>query len=252
MEKLTPDALRARIHAAIGEPEITGRGFDLGAAPADGRRRWWLGQGSGAAPTPVRAGAVLAVVVAVASAVTVGTVLHLRSLPKPAGSRSGPAGPATHPPASAVPTLAVGPPVTAADGFLPQDVTAVSADQWWVLGHDTAGCTGAALLPHPGHPRRRPDVRLHPHPARLGHRAALPGPRGRLGLQLDDRLVHPRRRRELERRHLPSGMTIEDLETSGSYVYAVVCASALRGVRVLDAAQPHPRRTAGRTAFPAR
>lgn len=224
MEKLTPDALRARIHAAIGEPEITGRGFDLGAAPADGRRRWWLGQGSGAAPTPVRVGAVLAVVVAVASAVTVGTVLHLRSLPKPAGSHSGPAGPATHPSASVVPTLAVGPPVTAADGFLPQDVTAVSADQWWVLGHDTAGCTGAACsrilvtldggqtfasIPTP--PASVTGLRFRDPEDGWAYSSTTVWSTHDAGASWSAATW--------------SGMTIEDLETSGSYVYAVVCAS---------------------------
>ena len=34
MDKLTPDALRARLNAAIGEPEISDHGFDIAAAVA--------------------------------------------------------------------------------------------------------------------------------------------------------------------------------------------------------------------------
>ena len=224
MEKLTPDALRARIHAAIGEPEISGRGFDLGAAPAR-RRRWRrLDLGLGTAPTPVRAGALLAVVVAVASALTVGTVLHLRSLPKPAGSPSGPAGPTTHPTASAPSTLGAGPPVTAADGFLPEDVTAVSAGQWWVLGQDSAGCTGAnctRILATADGGQTFVSIPIPP--------AAVTGLRFRDpedGWAYSSGTVWATHDGGAQwSAQTFQGMTIEDLETSGSYVYAVVCAS---------------------------
>jgi len=224
MEKLTPDALRARIHAAIGEPEITGRGFDLGAAPAR-RRRWrWLDLGLGTAPAPVRAGALLAVVVAVASALTVGTVLHLRSLPKPAGSLGGPVGTTTTPTASALPTPGAGPSVTAADGFLPEDVTAVSADQWWVLGFDTAGCTGAACTRILATADGGQTFTSIPTPT-----AAVSGLRFRDpedGWAYSSTTVwatHDGGAR-WSATAFP-GMVIEDLETSGEYVYAIACTS---------------------------
>jgi photosystem II stability/assembly factor-like uncharacterized protein len=77
----------------------------------------------------------VALVTAVAAVVTVGTLLHLEGLPKPAGSSSGPAGLSqTHSPAASLP---LGPAVGV---FVPEDVTAVSADQWWVLGIDAGGC----------------------------------------------------------------------------------------------------------------
>jgi hypothetical protein len=224
MERLTPDALRARIHAAIGEPEITERGFDLGAARAR-RRRWRrLDLGLGTAPAPVRAGALLAVVAAVASALTVGTVLHLRSLPKPAGSSNGPAGPTTHPPVSAAPTLGSGPPVTAADGFVPEDVTAVGTDQWWVLGSDTAGCTGAACTRILATVDGGQTFASIPTPP-----AAVTGLRFRDpqdGWAYGPTTVWSTHDAgaQWSASGFP-GMTVEDLETSGSYVYAVVCRS---------------------------
>ena len=90
MERLTPDALRARVRAAIGEPDLSGRGFDLAAARS--RRRRWFDVGLGTAPVPVRVSLLAAMVGAVAAVLTVGIVLHLPSLPKPAGSSNGPAG----------------------------------------------------------------------------------------------------------------------------------------------------------------
>ncbi len=223
MEKLTPDALRARIHAAIGEPEITGRGFDLGAAPARDRRWRWLDLGLGTAPAPVRAGALLAVVVAVASAVTVGTVLHLHSLPKPAGSQSGSAGPA-HPTPSVGPIPGAGPPVTAADGFLPEDVTAVSADQWWVLGFDTAGCTGAACTRILATVDGGQTFTSIPTPP-----AAVSGLRFRDpedGWAYGSTTVWSTHDAgaQWSATGFP-GMVIEDLETSGGYVDAIACTS---------------------------
>jgi len=223
MERLTPDALRARIHAAIGEPEVSGRRFDLGAAP-ELRRRRWLDLGLGTAPAPVRAGTLLAVVVAAASALTVGTVLHLRSLPKPAGSHSGPAGPTTHPSVSLAPTLGVGPPVTAADGFLPEDVTAVSSDQWWVLGFDTAGCTGAACTRILATVDGGQTFASLTTPA-----AAVTGLRFRDpedGWAYSSTTVWSTHDggAEWSATGFP-GLDIEDLETSGSYVYAIACSS---------------------------
>jgi hypothetical protein len=139
MDRLTPDALRARVRAAIGEPELTGQGFDLAAGRAR-RQRWWA-LGLGTAPAPVRAASMVALAVGVAAVLTIGTVIHLEGLPKPAGPSNGPAGLSqTHSPSASAVTVPPGP---AVDGFIPEDVTAVSAGQWWVLGSDIAGCSGA-------------------------------------------------------------------------------------------------------------
>jgi hypothetical protein len=135
MDRLTPDALRARVRAAIGEPELTGQGFDLAAGRAR-RQRWWA-LGLGTAPAPVRAASMVALAVGVAAVLTIGTVIHLEGLPKPAGPSNGPAGLSqTHSPSASAVTVPPGP---AVDGFIPEDVTAVSAGQWWVLGSDSAG-----------------------------------------------------------------------------------------------------------------
>jgi hypothetical protein len=217
MDRLTADALRARLRAAIGEPEVTGQGFDLAAARAR-RRRWWALE-LGTAPAPVRAASMVALVVAVAAVVTVGTVIHLQGLPKPAGSSNGPAGVSQPNPAATIP---LGP---AVDGFVPEDVTAVSADQWWVLGSDSAGCSGADCT-------------------RILH--TLDGGQTFTSIPIPPAVVTGLRFRDPEdgwayssttmwsthdggaewNATSFSGMTIDDLETSGGYVYAIACDSA--------------------------
>jgi hypothetical protein len=133
---LTSAALRARVHAAIGEPEVTRPGFEL--ATTRPQRRHGLGRGVSTAPAPVRALALVGVVVALAAVLTVAAVLHLHTLPKPAGSSSGPAGQTVGPGSPIASPLVV--------GFVPRDVTAVSADQWWVLGYDGAPCSGSGCI----------------------------------------------------------------------------------------------------------
>jgi hypothetical protein len=221
MDRLTADALRARVRAAIGEPEVTGKVFDLASARAR-RRRWWA-LGLGTAPATVRAASMVALVTAVAAVVTVGTVLHLEGLPKPAGSANGPAGLSqTHSPAAS--PAATVPPGPAVEGFVPEEVTAVSADQWWVLGSDSAGCSGAACTRI-----------LHTEDAGQTFASVPTPPAVVTGLRFRDPedgwaynattvwSTHDGGA-EWNGTTFP-GMTIEDLETSGSYVYAVVCTS---------------------------
>jgi hypothetical protein len=107
---------------------------------------------------------------------------------------------------------------------MPEDVTAMSADQWWVLGDDTAGCTGAACT--------RILVTVD------GGQtfASIPTPPTAVtGLRFRDPedgwayssttvwATHDGGAR-WSATTFP-GMTVEDLETSGSYVYAVACTS---------------------------
>jgi hypothetical protein len=141
MDRLTPEALRARIRAAIGEPEPARGGFDLAPARAGWRR--WFHPAAGTSPAALRVSLLVTVVAAVAAVLTVGTVLHLRSLPKPAGSQGGPAGTSLSTPS---PSAFLGPALLgpAVEDFVPSDVTAVSANEWWVLGSDGAGCAGAS------------------------------------------------------------------------------------------------------------
>lgn len=220
MDELTPDALRARVHAAIGEPEITDHGFDIAAARAR-RPRWWA-LGLGTASAPVRAASMVALVTAVAAVVTVGTLLNLRVLPKPAGSASGPAGQTQPHLASPSPaaTVPLGP---AVDGFAPEDVTAVSADQWWVLGSDSVGCSGAAGCARIVHTLDAGQTFTSiPTPA-----SAVTGLRFR---DAEDGWAYSST--TVWSTHdggaawsavtFPE-MTVEDLEASGGYVYAVAC-----------------------------
>ncbi|MGP8160000.1 MAG: WD40/YVTN/BNR-like repeat-containing protein [Candidatus Dormibacteria bacterium] len=219
-ERLTPEALRARVRAAIGEPDLTGRGFDLDTARA--RKRRWYDLGLGAAPAPVRVSLVVALAGAVAAVLTVGAVLQLRSLPKPAGSATGPAGTSQSTPSpSAQPTSGLVPLGPVVDGFVPLDVTAVSASEWWVLGSDSAGCSGTAC-------------------ARILHTldggqtfTSIPTPSGAVtGL----RFLNPEDGWAYGATTVWSthdggatwnatpfgGMTVDQLETYGAYVYAIV------------------------------
>lgn len=86
--------------------------------------------------------------VAVAAAATAVVVLALVNHAAPArGTPATSLTPAPSPTQSvaATPTPApvfpVGPPV---QGFIPSDVTAISAGQWWVLGYDGASCSSAS------------------------------------------------------------------------------------------------------------
>jgi photosystem II stability/assembly factor-like uncharacterized protein len=88
-------------------------------------------------------GGALAVAAAAAALVVVALANHGASPRSTPANSSTPqpnttATPAVTPQAPVVP---VGPPV---QGFIPSDVTAVSAGQWWVLGYDGASCASAS------------------------------------------------------------------------------------------------------------
>jgi photosystem II stability/assembly factor-like uncharacterized protein len=112
-------------------PDVTGRVLMSVDTRAIRMRRWGvLGGGLVAA-------AAVAVVVVVALANH-----NQPTMPSPGHSAT--AAPTGRPtPTAAAPTataapVAVGP---AVQGFVPTDVTAVSADEWWVLGYDGPSCT---------------------------------------------------------------------------------------------------------------
>ncbi|HXZ99014.1 MAG TPA: hypothetical protein VEK76_01570 [Candidatus Binatia bacterium] len=152
MPRLTLDALRARVHAALGEPAVTRRGFDLASAiepppsPADRPR------GVAGLPRPVRvfgaiglgavvaAGAIAAVSVGLSgsnpqSQLTVGPNGGGTSSPQPATSATQPTHQPTATPAPALP----------GGGFQPAAVTAISESDFWMLGTARL-CSGCAPI----------------------------------------------------------------------------------------------------------
>jgi photosystem II stability/assembly factor-like uncharacterized protein len=98
------------------------------------RRRLFAGFGGGAL-----AAAAVAVVVVVAFA------NHGQPVgpppPGPGSSASPSASPSPTAVPPTVPSVPVGP---AVHGFVPADVTAISADEWWVLGFDVSACSPAS------------------------------------------------------------------------------------------------------------
>jgi len=212
-DRLTPDALRARVRAAIGEPEMSGRGFDLGTARR--RHREWRFQGWGVDPAPLRVAGMVALVSALVAVLTVALVVHLHSLPSPAGPSGGPVRSSTLQ-ASATPGLP-------ADGFVPSDVTAVSADEWWVLGTDGSGCAGASCTRI-----------LHTVDAGQTFTSIPTPPASVVGLRfLDSEDGWAYSSTTVWSTHdggenwsgMDFGTSITDLETSGGLVYAVSCGS---------------------------
>jgi photosystem II stability/assembly factor-like uncharacterized protein len=115
-------------------PDFKARVLAAGDARAR-RRRLFAGVGGGAL-----AAASVAVVVVVALAnhnQPVGPPSHSPG-PAASASPSSTAAPTASPTAPGVP---VGP---AVQGFVPADVTALSADEWWVLGFDSVSCSPAS------------------------------------------------------------------------------------------------------------
>jgi photosystem II stability/assembly factor-like uncharacterized protein len=107
----------------------------LAAVDARGRRRrLFAGVGGGAL-----AAAAVAVVVVVALA-NHGKPVGPPS-PGPGSSASPPASPSPTVVSPTVPSVPVGPVVR---GFVPADVTAISADEWWVFGFDVSACSPAS------------------------------------------------------------------------------------------------------------
>ncbi|MDQ6855813.1 MAG: hypothetical protein M3Z57_01910, partial [Candidatus Dormibacteraeota bacterium] len=115
-------------------PDVTGRVLMSVDTRARRTRRWGVIGGG------VVAAAAVAVVVVVALANH-----NQPTVPSPAHSAT--AAPALSPtPTVGLPT-ATGAPVAAGPavhGFVPTDVTAVSAGEWWVLGYDGTSCTSAS------------------------------------------------------------------------------------------------------------
>ena len=114
-------------------PDLTGRVM-LATEP-----RVVLWRRLGAAGVGVLAAAAVAAIVAVA------LLTHVSRTSSPLGTAHTPtpapsASPSVAPTASPTPTAqpVVGPPV---QGFVPADVTAISANEWWVLGEDVTTCT---------------------------------------------------------------------------------------------------------------
>jgi photosystem II stability/assembly factor-like uncharacterized protein len=89
-------------------------------------------------------GGALAVAAAAAVLVVVALANHGTSpASTPASSSTPQPNPTTTPTTTPqpAPVIPVGPPV---QGFIPSDVTAISAGQWWVVGYDGASCSSAS------------------------------------------------------------------------------------------------------------
>ena len=117
-------------------PDVMGRVM----LATEGRAALW--HRIGAAGTGVLAAAAVAAIVAVV------LLTHVAKTPSPTGTAHTPPpapsasvtpSPSTTPTPTAQPLA--GPPV---HGFVPSDVTAISASQWWVLGENGAGCASAS------------------------------------------------------------------------------------------------------------
>ena len=113
-------------------PDLTGRVM-ASADTRAARVRRWSAIGGGLA---VAAAAAVLVVVALANhGTSPRTTPASSSTPQPNPTQS------VAPTPAPAPVIPVGPPV---QGFIPSDVTAVSAGQWWVLGYDGASCSSAS------------------------------------------------------------------------------------------------------------
>jgi photosystem II stability/assembly factor-like uncharacterized protein len=120
------EEVRSRIRAAIGEPDPARPELDLEALAR--KRPSRARPGPGDLPGPLRIPALVALVALVVAALGVGTVIGLRQRLET-------------PPAAAgrTPSPSPGPSIAA---FVPADVTAISTSEWWVAGSDASGCSG--------------------------------------------------------------------------------------------------------------
>jgi photosystem II stability/assembly factor-like uncharacterized protein len=132
-------ALREYYAAMAQEPapDVTGRVMMSADRRSALIRRW----------TAIGGGALAAA--AVGAVVAVALVNHNQSAPISPANSPGPTPTGTAIPSPSAPSSpsssppAVGQPV---HGFVPTDVTAISADEWWVLGHDGPSCSSASCI----------------------------------------------------------------------------------------------------------
>ncbi len=213
MARLDGAEFRARIRAAIGEPDAAG---DLDLQAITRRRRSRALPGPGDLPGPLRFPALAALVAAVVAAVAVGAVVGLRDRT-----------PTARVPASQQPSPLPAPSIAA---FIPADVTAIGADEWWVAGRETSGCSGAgcsrilwtrdagkSFTPIPAPPIAITHLRFAIN-ARDGW--AYDGVAPALWVTHDGGDTW-------SMRAFPGLVT--GLETSGGFVYAIVCPKATSG-----------------------
>jgi photosystem II stability/assembly factor-like uncharacterized protein len=198
-------------------PDLTGRVMASADTRAARVRRLTAVGGALA----VAAAAVVLVVVALANhGVSPRTTPANSSTPQPNPTAT----PAVTPQAPVVP---VGPPV---QGFIPSDVTAVSAGQWWVMGYDGASCSSASCtrILHTGDGGH--TFESIPTPPVAPGQAAPPFNNLRFADPLDGWMYTGPG--ALWATHDGGGHwtsdaragRVTDLEASGGYVYAVACA----------------------------
>jgi hypothetical protein len=103
--------------------------------------------------------------------------------------------------------------------FVPEDVTAVSADEWWVLGTDGAGCvTGCTRILHTTDGGQTFGSIPTPPAVVAGLRFVNPED----GWAYGSSTVWATHDGGAEWNGTGLGGTVEELETSGDYVYAIV------------------------------
>lgn len=115
-------------------PDVTGRVM-MSADRRNARSRRWGAIGGGALAAAA-VGAVVAVALVNHNQPTVAVPAH-SSTPAPTATIA----PPTISPSASHPPAVAGPPV---QGFVPTDVTAISASEWWVLGYNGRSCTSAS------------------------------------------------------------------------------------------------------------
>ncbi len=215
MAGLDRDTVRERIRAAIGEPSVSRRGFEIPDTmenPRSGEKpRSRIPPAPGSLPRPLQVPAFAALVAAVVIVVGVGTLVGLRARIVPSVSVS-PSG------------LPVAPPQV--EGFVPADVTAVSTDEWWVAGADQRGCSGVACSRILWTIDAGSSFNALPAPPIIATNLRFADPRDGWAYDRGSTTVYATHDGGMSWTPVGLGGAVDDLQASGGNVYAIVCGSA--------------------------
>lgn len=209
MAGLDRETVRERIRAAIGEPSVSRRGFEVPETMDKPRSRVLHTPGS--LPRPLQVPAFAALVAAVVVVVGVGTLVGLRAHIGPSPSVS-PSGPPAGPPR--------------VEGFVPADVTAVSTDEWWVAGADQRGCSGVKCSRILWTIDAGSSFSSLPPPPIIATNLRFANPRDGWAYDRGSTTVYATHDGGMSWAPVALGGAVDDLQASGGNVYAIVCGSA--------------------------